>query len=170
MSPVYWLEGPVEGIPLLLQPAAHALLDARDDCRAAAASLTLEQTWQRPNNAAASVGFHLRHLAGSLDRLISYGQGQELTEAQQKYLAEEKTDPSPLIPPAVLLAHVDQTISRALDAYRQTDEGTLLQERLVGRARKRSNVLGLFFHAAEHTQRHTGQVVTTAKIISAAKG
>jgi hypothetical protein len=72
-TPEYWLRGPVEGIPPVLMPVAHALLQAREDLRGAAESLSTVELWARPGGAA-SVGFHLRHISGSLDRLFTYVQ------------------------------------------------------------------------------------------------
>ena len=73
--PEPWLRGPIEGVPPLLMPAAHALLQAREDAAAIASSLTTEQLWMRPGGAA-SAGFHLRHLAGALGRLLTYARGE----------------------------------------------------------------------------------------------
>jgi uncharacterized damage-inducible protein DinB len=164
VSKEFWLDGPVAEVPPLLQPAAHALLQSGYDLRRAAESLSPEETWHRPGGAA-SVGFHLRHLAGSLDRLFTYALGQPLSEAQREYLSNEKIDPVAVVPVESLLAHVDATIERALGILREIPEASLLEPRMVGRAQRPSTVLGLLFHAAEHTQRHTGQVVTTAKIV-----
>ena len=164
MGREFWLEGPVEGIPPLLVPAAHALLQAGSDLRETASPLTPAQVWLRPNGAA-SIGFHLRHIAGSLDRLLTYAQGQELSPDQREALAVEKTEPAEPIDVARLLDLVDTTIFRALSILRATPESSLLDQRLVGRAKRPSTVLGLLFHAAEHTSRHTGQVITTAKIV-----
>jgi uncharacterized damage-inducible protein DinB len=164
MSREFWLEGPIEGVPPELGPVAHALLQAGDDLRPALSSLTPEQVWHRPNGAA-STGFHLRHLAGSLDRLVTYSQGKPLSDEQRASLAAEKTEPSPLIAVDVLLDLVDARIQSALAVLRATPVSTLLATRLVGRAQRPSTVLGLLAHAADHSQRHTGQAITTARIV-----
>ena len=160
----FWLEGPIPGIPPHLMPVAHALLQAQFELREAAQHLTPEQVWLRPNGAA-SIGFHLRHLAGSMDRLVTYAMGEPLSEAQRTALAEEKTLPASPIPAGILLDLVASTVGRVLDTLGRVDDQALLDPRLVGRAQLPSNVLGLLFHAAEHTMRHTGQVITTAKIV-----
>ena len=164
MSREYWLEGPIEGVPPELCPVAHALLQAGDDLRVALATLTPEQVWHRPNGAA-STGFHLRHLAGSLDRLITYSQGKPLSEEQRAALAAEKTEPSPLIPVEALLDLIDARVQSALAVLRATPAASMLAQRLVGRAQRPSTVLGLLVHAADHSQRHTGQAITTARIV-----
>lgn len=164
MSHEFWLEGPVDGVPPLLMPVAHALLQAGDDLREALTTLPPEQLWQRPNGGA-STGFHLRHLAGSLDRLVTYSQGKHLSDEQRAALAAEKTEPSPLIPVESLLELIDARVAGALNTLRATPESSLLDQRLVGRAQRPSTVLGLLVHAADHSQRHAGQAITTARIV-----
>lgn len=127
--------------------------------------LSPEQIWARPGGAA-SIGFHMRHAAGSLDRLFTYARGEQLSAAQ---LATLKTEGEPDLSPqigATLIAAFDEMVERALEQLRATDESTLLDAREVGRARLPSTVVGLLFHAAEHTQRHSGQIATTARIVS----
>jgi uncharacterized damage-inducible protein DinB len=126
-------------------------------------TLTADQVWTAPHGAA-SIGFHVRHAAGSLDRLFTYARGEALSPAQRDALATEAApDRSPETGPS-LVGAFDQAVARALEQLRATREETLLDERFVGRARLPSTVLGLLFHAAEHTQRHVGQMVTTIKI------
>jgi len=163
-QPKPWLRGPVAGIPPLLQPAAHAFLMALEDVEAAVADLTPDQLWLKPGSAAA-VGFHLVHLAGSTDRLLTYAGGQALSAAQRTALAGERAlaPPYPALDP--LLTVWRTTVANALRQLATTPEATLNNARLVGRAQLPSTVLGLLFHAAEHAQRHVGQLVTTAKII-----
>jgi uncharacterized damage-inducible protein DinB len=161
--PERWLRGPVPGIPALLQPVAHALLQCRDELTAALAGLTPDQLWHRTNGAA-SIGFHARHAAGSLDRLFTYARGEQLSAAQHAALAaEENPDPAPDAA-AALVDAFGAAVERALAQLRSTREATLLEPRGVGRAQLPSTVLGLLFHAAEHAQRHVGQLVTTRKI------
>lgn len=158
-----WLQGPVPGVTPLLQPVAHALVEANNDARALLRDLTLDHVWARPGGAA-SVGFHLRHCLGSLDRLLTYARGESLSEGQLQRLAGEKTmDDSA---GAADIAHeFDRGIEAALAELRATPAETLLDAREVGRARLPSNVLGLLAHAGDHTYRHVGQAITTAKIV-----
>ncbi len=163
-QPEAWLRGPVPAIPALLQPVAHSLMQCREELTARVTGLTPDQIWARPCGAA-SVGFHARHAAGSLDRLFTYARGERLSAAQQAALAvEEHPDTTPDIDRR-LVAAFDQTVERALEQLRMTSETTLLEARGVGRAQLPSTVLGLLFHAAEHTQRHMGQLATTAKAL-----
>ena len=158
-----WLEGPVPGIHPLLQPAAHALMQARIDVEAIAPSVPAEVMWQRPNNVA-SPGFHLLHMAGALDRLFTYARGESLTDAQ-KAAARDEANPHPELDSAALVAHVNAAIDRAFDQLRATDAATLTDAIRVGRAGLPSTVLGALFHGGEHTARHAGQFVTTVKLL-----
>lgn len=162
--PEFWLRGPVAGIAPLLQPVAHALLQAVEDIHRSVAPLAVDHLWARPGEAA-SVGFHVRHAAGSLDRLFTYARGEELSPEQRTYLAGEAEPGSPPAEAAALAQAFERQVDRALEQLRDTPESTLLDARGVGRLQLPVNVLGLLFHAAEHTQRHVGQIVTTAKIV-----
>lgn len=162
--PEAWLSGPVPGVPPALLPVAHALLDAQADLRAAAQGLDPSEVWARPGGAA-SVGFHLRHAAGSTRRLFTYARGEALSAEQ---LAAIPTEADPGDPPATaasLLAGLEGAFAEALTALRGTDPATLLDVREVGRARLPSTVGGVLFHAAEHARRHAGQAVATAAVL-----
>jgi uncharacterized damage-inducible protein DinB len=135
-----------------------------EDCETAAAGLTDEQLWRGPGEAAA-VGFHLRHLAGSTDRLLTYARGVTLDAGQKSALLAESTPGTPAPSARVLLDAWRSTVDHALSQLAATSETSLLEPRHVGRAQLPSTVLGLLFHAAEHASRHTGQVVTTARIV-----
>jgi hypothetical protein len=158
-TPEAWLRGPVEGVPAELQPAAHALLQAREDVEGVVGALDRHALWSGVGSAA-SVGYHVRHLCGSLDRLLTYARGEQLSDEQRAALRAESgaTDDGP----EELLRVVRESIDRALGQLRATDPTTLGDARAVGRAGLPSTVLGLIFHAAEHSARHAGQVITTA--------
>jgi uncharacterized damage-inducible protein DinB len=162
-APEVWLRGPVPDVPAFLQPVAHSLLQCREELTAALAGLTPEQIWER-RNGAASIGFHARHAAGSLDRLFTYARGEALSSAQLAALAAEKNPDLSADAASILAAAFDAAVERALAQLRATSEATLLEPRGVGRAQLPSTVLGLLFHAAEHTQRHIGQLITTRKV------
>ncbi|HEX5727773.1 MAG TPA: DinB family protein [Longimicrobiaceae bacterium] len=163
-EPEVWLRGPVEGVAPLLMPAAHALLGAGEEIERAVAELSPEELWARPAGAA-SVGFHVRHAAGSLDRLLTYARGEQLSDEQRAALAREGEPGDPPAGAAELVRGLRAALDRALAQIRATPEAELLAPREVGRARLPSNLIGLLFHAAEHTQRHSGQVITTAKLV-----
>jgi uncharacterized damage-inducible protein DinB len=142
------------------------LIMSIEDCEAAATGLTDIQLWHNPGGAA-SVGFHLRHLAGSTDRLLTYARGAALDTTQKAALVAERTPGTPLPSAAQLLQDWQAMVDRALAQLAATSEATLLEARSVGRAQLPSTIFGLLFHAAEHASRHTGQVVTTAKFVRA---
>ncbi len=114
---------------------------------------------------AASVGFHLRHIAGSTDRLLTYARGQRLSETQRQALALEKGPGDPPADAATLVRGAQTAIQDALEVIRVVPRETLFAPRTVGRGALPTNVFGLLSHLAQHTQRHTGQLITTAKII-----
>lgn len=150
-------------------PAAHCLLQCREEISAVASDLSAEQLWARPGGVA-PVGFHLRHIVGSLDRLLTYARGAQLGSEQRRALAAETSPGDPgdsSVTAASLVADVEAAIDSAVATLRATSESDLLLPRSVGRAALPSTVLGLLFHSAEHTHRHTGQIVTTAKIVRA---
>lgn len=163
-APEVWLRGPLPDIPPLLQPAAHALLQCLEEVRRVVPPLSAAHLWARPGGAP-SVGFHLRHAAGSLDRLLTYARGEALSAEQLAFLAAEGEPGSPPDQAAALADAFEAQVERALAQLRSTPEVTLLEPRGVGRQQLPSTVLGLLFHAAEHTQRHAGQIVTTARIV-----
>lgn len=164
-QPEYWLRGPIENIPALLQPVAHALLQARDEVNDALIDFPEKELWEKPSGVA-SVGFHLQHLAGVLNRLFSYAKGEQLSTLQLEYLASEGKE-NTTIRLADLLAHFNKQVDNSLQQLTSTNESELTNTRGVGRKQIPSTVIGLLFHAAEHTQRHTGQLLVTAKILSA---
>jgi uncharacterized damage-inducible protein DinB len=163
-QPEAWLRGPLPGVNPWLQPAAHALVQAGEDAERAARGLTTEELRMRPGGAAAA-GFHLRHIAGVLDRLLTYARGEQLNEAQFAALRAEGELGEPPAEVDVLLRDLHAAIGHALEVLRSTPESTLLEPREVGRGRLPSTVLGLLSHAAEHAQRHTGQLITTVKVV-----
>jgi uncharacterized damage-inducible protein DinB len=142
-------------------PAAHALVQAREDIAAAADGASEEELWHRPGGAA-SAGFHLRHLAGSLDRLYTSARGESLSPDQ---FAALRAESEPGGGAAELVAGATAAIDRALDQLRRTPTESLGEARPVGRARLPATVLGLLAHGAEHTARHTGQLITTLKVV-----
>jgi hypothetical protein len=164
--PEVWLRGPIPDIPALLQPVVHALLQAQEEVQRVVGPLSTDHLWICPGGAA-SVGFHVRHAAGSLDRLFTYARGEELSEEQRAFLKMEAEPGSPPADTASLVAAFEAQVGGAFEQLRGTRESRLLEARGVGRLQLPSTVLGLLFHAAEHTSRHVGQIVTTARIVQA---
>jgi hypothetical protein len=163
-EPEVWLRGALPDVAPLLQPVAHSLLQCRLEVRATLPGLSDSELLARPGGAA-SADYHVRHAIGSLDRLFTYARGEQLSSTQQRALVAEGRAEERVGIQASLVADFDEGVEHALTQLRATDPATLLEPRDVGRARLPSTVLGLLFHAAEHTQRHVGQLVTTAKIV-----
>lgn len=164
--PEVWLRGPVAGVPPLLQPVAHALLQAREEIDRLVDGFPTGRLWDRPAGAAA-VGFHLRHLAGVVDRLFTYARGASLSAAQLAALRAESQPGPDTLTAADLAAAFARQVDAALDELRGLDVETLLAPRHVGRQRLPSTTLGLLFHAAEHTMRHVGQLLVTVRVLRA---
>ena len=163
--PEPWLRGPVPGVAPVFQPVAHALRHAAEDVRAALAEFPDHLLWERPHGVAA-VGFHLRHIAGVLDRMATYAQGEALSTEQFAALAAEETPGEETA--GVLVAAVEAAVEAFVDRLRATSPATAFDARRVGRQGLPSTVLGLLVHAAEHGQRHVGQLVVTARVVCAA--
>ncbi len=160
-----WLKGPLPSIPDLLQPVAHALLQAKEEIDELIKYFDEALLWKRPAGVA-SVGFHLQHIAGVQDRLLTYAKGEMLNEEQLTYLQNEGKEDETITVHS-LLENLNRQTKRSLEQLKQTDTNTLTDKREVGRKKLPSTVLGLLFHVAEHTMRHTGQLLVTIKIITA---
>jgi uncharacterized damage-inducible protein DinB len=137
------------------------LLQAREEVEAVMTGFPEELLWTRPAGVA-SVGFHLQHLAGVIDRLLTYAEGASLDPDQLGALAAEGVNTNVRIPE--LLSAFSHRVDNAIERLRTIDLNTLTEPRSVGRAKLPSTVLGLLFHAAEHTQRHVGQLLVTARV------
>jgi hypothetical protein len=159
-----WQRGPVAGFVPLLMPVVHSLVQAREDLERLAARVPPEHVWQRPGGAA-SIGFHVRHTGGALDRLFTYARGETLSDAQRAAMKAEETPGDPPATMAALVSDVNGIIERAFNQLRTTSASSLLDERKVGRAGLPSTMLGLLFHAAEHCTRHVGQAITTSLVL-----
>lgn len=162
-QPEYWMRGPVENIPALLQPVAHALLQARDEVNEMMQDFPQELLWQKPAGMAAPA-FHLLHLTGVLNRLFTYAKAEQLSQQQLVYLAAETIENNEFTITA-LLQIFNMQVKAALLQLASTDEKTLTDFRAVGRKKLPSTVLGLLFHAVEHTMRHTGQLLVTVNVL-----
>jgi uncharacterized damage-inducible protein DinB len=103
------------------------------------------------------------HLGGSTDRLLTYARGEMLSEAQKAAFRAESSPSS--ADTAALLGELRRSFDAAMAQLRATPASSLYDARAVGRAALPKTVIGLLFHAAEHSQRHAGQIVTMAKVV-----
>jgi len=161
--PEVWLRGPVPAIPALLQPVAHALLQAREEITEIMHQFPAQLLWKRPADVA-SPAFHLQHLTGVLDRLFTYARNESLTAEQLQYLFAEGL-PAQEITIQELLESFYNQVEKVLLQLSETEESCFVEKRKVGRAQLPSTVIGLFVHAAEHTTRHVGQLFVTIRIL-----
>ncbi|MDI3319365.1 DinB family protein [Pinibacter soli] len=162
-QPEYWMRGPIQHIPALLQPVAHALLQARDEVNELMNNFPEHLLWESPANVA-SPAFHLQHLTGVLDRLFTYVKAQPLSPEQLAYLSAEGKQ-NEHVTLSSLLDNFNKQVDNSLQQLKTTNEYSLTEFRGVGRKQLPSTVMGLLFHAAEHTMRHTGQLLVTVKIL-----
>lgn len=150
----------------LVAPLLYGFQQTREDLARHTAGLTVSQVWARPHGLA-PLGFHLRHIAGSVDRLTAYLEGRPLDASQMAALAAEM-DPGASL--QELLSAVDPVLRRAGEIIRAIDIATLAEPRWVGRKRLPTTVMGLLVHIAEHTQRHLGQAISAAQLARACDG
>jgi uncharacterized damage-inducible protein DinB len=162
--PEVWLRGPLPEVPPLLQPVAHALLQAREEVTEIVSDFPAAKLAERPLGLA-SVGFHLRHLTGVLDRTFTYARAEALSETQLAYLAAEGQPSTHGGAVGELVQAFDEQVDKALGQLKTTPESSLPEWRGVGRAQLPSTVIGLLVHAAEHTTRHVGQLLVTARVV-----
>ena len=158
-----WLREPA----VTLDPLRHLLLctleQAREEIAAAAFGLSDEQVWSRPYGLS-PLGFHIRHIAGSIDRLLTYAEAREISEEQLAVLKAELSDAQPL---ATLLAGLNACLAESRNRIEALDASTLADTRHIGRARIATPLGTLLAHTAEHTSRHMGQIATTSKLLRA---
>ena len=161
-----WLNGPIEGVPAHLMPVFHSFAQVREDLARYTEGLSTEDVWRRTGSLP-SLGFHLRHIAHSVDRLVTYLCGDQLSDAQ---IATLKRESEPGATLTELLDDINEKLSDAERRMRTIDAGVLAEPRYIGKKRLPSTVLGLLVHVAEHTQRHLGQAITTAKLARETRG
>lgn len=154
------MRGPIPGVHPLLAPILYAFQQAREDLARYTEPLTREQIWASPHGFG-SVGFHLRHIAGSTDRLMTYLQGRQLNPEQMAALKAEKEPGG--VDREQLLADLDRAFAEAEAVVRALDPDRLTEPRAIGRKQLPTTVVGLLTHIAEHTQRHVGQAISAAK-------
>jgi hypothetical protein len=159
----WWQRGPIDGVPAVLQPIAHILFQVRESVGEIVEPLT-EPEWNARPAGIASAAFHVRHIAGVIDRLFTYARGHALTPDQLAAIPLEGrellvADVAPAL--QALSARVDATVAE----LRTIDVTTLGDYRGVGRAQLPSTVIGCLVHGAEHAMRHVGQLSVTARIV-----
>ncbi len=158
-----WLRGTLTEVPAEQRAILHALELAREDIAQWCGPLSQEEFHARPYGLA-SVAFHLRHIAGSLDRLLTYAEGNVLSDAQLRQLAAEMNAEGSK---GEILAGFERGLRASDERVRAIDLTRWPESRAVGRKKLPTTVAGLLIHCAEHTQRHVGQAIATAKVLLA---
>jgi uncharacterized damage-inducible protein DinB len=161
----WWQRGPIDGVPAVLQPVAHILLQVRESVGELVENLTPLEWNARPANVA-SAAFHVRHIAGVIDRLFTYARGETLSPEQFIALRAEGAELAAADVASVLDA-LHSRVDTAVAELRTIDVTTLGDFRGVGRAQLPSTVIGCLVHGAEHAMRHVGQLSVTVRIVRA---
>lgn len=156
-----WLRGTLGEFDAVRRQVLHALELTGEDAERWCASLTDQQMNATPFHLP-SVAFHLRHIARSLDRLLTYADGKELAQDQLSSLRMEHSYAST----AEVLAELREGLRVARDRVESLRPERFQEPRAVGRERLPATVGGLLVHCAEHSQRHAGQAITTSKLVS----
>ncbi|MBD1421550.1 DinB family protein [Sphingobacterium chuzhouense] len=156
-----WMRGPIEEVPALLQPVAHALLQVQEDSIRYTQKLKDEDIWIRPYGLA-NIAFHIQHMTGVIDRMFTYADERSLSEEQFDFLSKEgQQDTRASL--SRLLVTLQNQIDQSIIYLKKVDPLTLGDTRYLGRKRIPTTLIGLLFHAAEHAQRHIGQLLVTAR-------
>jgi hypothetical protein len=170
------LRGAIPGVDPLLAPVFFSFTQVREDLALHTRDLSPDDVWRQVGSLPA-LGFQLRHIAGSVERLTSYLMDEQLSPGQIACMKQEggpatgvagtSVAGSSVDPPGVdeLLAGVDAALANAEARMATIDPATIHEPRYIGRKRLPTTVLGLLVHIAEHTQRHLGQAITTAKLV-----
>ncbi len=164
----YWQRGPIDGVPAMLQPVAHMILQIGESVHEIVEPLTETQWNARPAGVAAAA-FHVRHIGGVLDRLFTYARGESLSDEQFIALRAE-AEPIVMAHVPHVLDLLDARIEASLAELRMIDPAILGDFRGIGRAQLPSTVIGCLVHAAEHGMRHVGQLYVTARVARVAAG
>jgi hypothetical protein len=159
-----WQRGPVENIPALLQPIAHALLQAREELSEMMKAFSETLLWERPGGAA-SPAFHLQHLTGVLDRLFTYARKEQLSSDQLYKLSIEGNQWETSSSMMELIELFEKQVDLSINELSSVNTDMLTEIRTVGRRQIPTTLIGLYVHAAEHTMRHIGQLLVTTKVL-----
>lgn len=163
-----WQRGAIPNVPPLLQPVAHALLQVGEEAHRIMQEFPDELLWKRPGNIA-SPAFHLQHIRGVVDRLFTYARKELLTKEQMDALLIEGKEEKNSSSAKELIEQLDKQINDAIKELKSVKEHTLTEARGVGRKQIPTTLIGLYFHAAEHSMRHIGQLLVTVRILKAAQ-
>jgi uncharacterized damage-inducible protein DinB len=160
-----WLRGTLTDVPAVPRAVLHALELAAEDIEKWCGGLSDEELNARPAGVA-PVAFHMRHISRSLDRLLTYAEGRQLTDEQ---IGAMKAELAPDAKREDLFAELSAALAKSAARVRAMDAARLDELRAVGKRELPTTAGGLLVHVADHTQRHVGHAITTAKIVVAAR-
>lgn len=163
-----WQRGPIEGVPGLLQPVAHALLEVSEEVHIILEGFPENLLWQRPAGVA-SPAFHLQHITGVIDRLFTYARKELLSNEQILSLSIEGNKEKTSFLMEQLVADLDKRIAMAIEELKTVNAETLTEVRGIGKKQIPTTLIGLYVHAAEHSMRHVGQLLVTVKVLKSSK-
>lgn len=163
--PEPWLRVTHAELPVVIRAVVHALELAKEEVDRWCGDLTFEQMNARPSGLE-SVGFQLRHLARSLDRLLTYAEGNRLSEAQTALLRAESTDVGTR---EEILTEWNRAFRAAMQRLLALSRTNLDEPRGVGKKQLQTTLGGILVHVADHSQRHVGQMITTVKLVTRAR-
>lgn len=164
-----WQRGPIENVPALLQPVAHALQEVGEEVHNIMEDFPENLLWHKPIGVA-SPAFHLQHINGVIDRLFTYARKDLLSKEQMHSLSLEGEEENKSSSMKQMISNLDQRISMAVEELKTIHVETLTEARGVGRKQIPTTLIGLYFHAAEHSMRHVGQLLVTVKLLKFSKG
>jgi uncharacterized damage-inducible protein DinB len=159
--PEPWLRGTLTDVPPVQRAVLHALELAKEDLQRWCGDLSAAQLNARPKEIA-PVAFHIRHIARSADRLLAYAEGKALSSEQ---IASMKAELSPGATHGELFSELDHALQLSDKRIRAFSVEDIEQARTIGRQQLPTTVGGILVHVADHTQRHVGQAITTAKLV-----
>lgn len=161
--PEPWLRGTHSEIPAVPRAVLHALEGASEDLQRWCAGLNDEEL-NLCADGIAPLAFQLRHIARSIDRLLTYAEGKQLDAMQIAALKSEQSDWASR---DEIFREMKASLDLAAARIRAFDSEQLNEAREVGLKKLPTTLGGLLVHVADHTQRHVGQAVTTSKIVRA---
>jgi uncharacterized damage-inducible protein DinB len=164
-QPEPWLRGTLTDLPAVPRAVVHALELAREDIDKWCGDLSDDELNARVSGIP-SVAFQLKHIGGSMDRLLTYAEGSSLTPEQ---IASMKSEIDSVMSSEKIFAQLRAAFEHSIRRIRALAAAKLEEARTVGRNQLPTSVGGLLVHVADHTQRHAGQAITTAKIVRAAR-
>ena len=166
-----WLRGTYGEVPAVARAVLHAFDLAIDDLTKRTEGLTDVEIHTLPLELP-PIAFHLRHIARSTDRLLTYAEGGQLSAEQLAKLRAEEVGPQhdERETLSALLDEVRASLANASERVRALANADMNMFRGVGRKQLPTSVGGALVHVADHTMRHVGQVVTTAKVLKALRG